>query len=184
MKDSVDLVRRIRAGDAAAESEMVEGYSREVILLLRGLTRDRCRADDLYQETFRVALEKVRAGKLLDPTKLRAFVHQIARFQVRADRRRASRGIRDSEEQCEWVPDRRPSPLDRLLDKEAASLVHRTLACLEPVRDREILWRYCVAARPKEQVCDELGLSSLHFNRVLHRARGRLRSRVEALVSA
>ncbi|MCP4654160.1 MAG: CHAT domain-containing protein [bacterium] len=72
------LVRRIRAGDSEAEREMVERYSRGVTFLLLELTGRPDRADDLHQETFRLVLEKVRAGELREPDKLPAFIRQLA----------------------------------------------------------------------------------------------------------
>ena len=65
--EPVELVRRILAGDPAAEREMVDRYSRGVRFLLLQLTRNPAWADDLYQETFRLALEKVRGGELREP---------------------------------------------------------------------------------------------------------------------
>lgn len=42
-------------------------------------------------------------------------------------------------------------------------------------RDREILLRFYIAEEDKERISSDFGLSSLQFNRVLHRARERYR---------
>ncbi|MCG8460546.1 MAG: sigma-70 family RNA polymerase sigma factor, partial [Holophagales bacterium] len=175
----VDLVRRIQAGDLAAEAEMVERYSRGILFMLRRFTGDEARAEDLHQETFRLALEKVRGGELREPGKLSVFLHGIARNLSIADYRQSSRHptLADGEV-IEASPDGGPSPLRHLLAKENADIVRRLLAELEPERDRAILLEFLVAERPKAEICAELGLTSLHFNRVLHRARQRLRDLV------
>jgi RNA polymerase sigma-70 factor (ECF subfamily) len=174
--DPEDLVRRIRAGQPGAEREMVDRYSRGVSFLLLELTGDRSRADDLHQETFRLAIEKVRAGELRQPEQLAAFIRQIARNLFIADyRQRARRPAVNAETVVAFAPDPAPSPQQRLLDKENAAIVRRLLAELEPRRDREILLRFFVAEHPKEEICADFDLSSLHFNRVLHRARQRLK---------
>jgi DNA-directed RNA polymerase specialized sigma24 family protein len=42
-------------------------------------------------------------------------------------------------------------------------------------RDRDILLRFYIAEEDKERISADFGLSSLQFNRVLHRARERYR---------
>lgn len=172
---TIELVHDIRAGDADAERVLVERYSRGVTFLLRELTGDADRADDLHQETFRLVLAKVRAGELREPDKLSAFIHQLARNLFIAEYRKSAQRRTADIEAVAAVADPTPGPLQRLLDKENAAAVRRLLAELKPDRDREILLRFFVAAHSKEAICAELGLSSLHFNRVLHRARQRLK---------
>jgi Sigma-70 region 2 len=53
-----DLVSRIRTGDQKAESELVECYNRVVIGIIRREVRNTAVADDLYQETFCIVLER------------------------------------------------------------------------------------------------------------------------------
>jgi RNA polymerase sigma-70 factor (ECF subfamily) len=71
------LADRIRAGDTLAGKELVERYSRGVRVILRNAGADRFAADDLDQETFRIALEKIRQGDLREPSKLGAFIAGI-----------------------------------------------------------------------------------------------------------
>ncbi|HET9795823.1 MAG TPA: sigma-70 family RNA polymerase sigma factor, partial [Thermoanaerobaculia bacterium] len=52
----------------------------------------------------------------------------------------------------------------------------RVLAELPSERDRRILFRFYIDEDDKEQICRELSLTSLHFNRVLFRARERYRA--------
>ena len=46
-------------------------------------------------------------------------------------------------------------------------------------RDRELLQRYIVNEEDKFALCREYGLTSEHFDRVLHRARVRLKELLE-----
>jgi RNA polymerase sigma-70 factor (ECF subfamily) len=62
---------------------------------------------------------------------------------------------------------------------ERAALVRRVLAEMPSERDRQILFRFYLAEDDKESICLDLGLTSLHFNRVLFRARERYRELYE-----
>src|SRR5262249_43570115 len=65
------------------------------------------------------------------------------------------------------------SPLSGLLESENASLVRRVIRELGSERDREILLRFYIAEEDKDSIAADHGLTSLQFNRVLHRARQR-----------
>ena len=54
--------------------------------------------------------------------------------------------------------------------------MRRVLEELSTARDREILFRFYVAEEDKEEIAADHGLTSLQFNRVLHRARERYRA--------
>jgi RNA polymerase sigma-70 factor (ECF subfamily) len=173
---SVRLVERIRAGDGAAEAELVERFGRGVRFVLNELARDAARVDDLYQETFRLVLAKVRAGELREPEKLAGFIRQVARNLFLAERRGAARHPTADLEAAEAAADPAPDALAGALERENGLLVRRLLAGLEPERDRQILFRFYLTAEPKERICSDLGLTSSHFNVVLHRARQRFRA--------
>ena len=88
---AAELARRIAAGDAAAESELVERYSRGVLYLLRRTTRDPDLADDLHQETFRVVLERLRGKGIAEPERLAGFIRSTARNLFIGDYRKRAR---------------------------------------------------------------------------------------------
>jgi RNA polymerase sigma-70 factor (ECF subfamily) len=176
------LVGRIRTGDPAAEAELVERYSPGLSYLLRKITGDAALSDDLHQETFRIALHRIRAGELREAEKLSGFLRQTAKNLAFAEYRRGARWQGVEELQPERQPvDPAASQLSRLLQAEEAGLVRRLLQELKSSRDRQILYRFYIAEDDKETICRDLGLSSLHFNLVLFRARGRFRQLVEEL---
>jgi DNA-directed RNA polymerase specialized sigma24 family protein len=53
--------------------------------------------------------------------------------------------------------------------------VRQVIQELGTSRDRDILLRFYIAEEDKERISADFGLSSLQFNRVLHRARERYR---------
>lgn len=178
---TTELVRRIIAGDPAAEDELVRRFSRALSFLSRRLTRDDDAAEDLYQETFRLVLEKVRRGELRDPEGLPGFVSSMARNLSIGSARLGSRRQKwhGDSAATETAPDPAPGQLARLLAQERGAIVRRVLAELKNDRDREILSRFYIADQDKEVICRDLGLSDPHFNRVLFRARQRYKELFE-----
>ncbi|MGA7989865.1 MAG: sigma-70 family RNA polymerase sigma factor [Thermoanaerobaculia bacterium] len=176
---ATELVQRIRAGDAAAESELVALYGRGVTILVRRASSDPSAVDDLYQQTFQVALEKIRRGDLREPERLSGFICSLARNLVIEHFRKAAASRFRAPVDGSRAADPAPGPLESLLRLERASIVRRVLAELPSERDREILFRFYIAEDEKASICRDLGLTSLHFNRVLFRARERYRELYE-----
>ncbi len=177
--EAAELVQRIGAGDGAAETELVERYSRGLSYMLRRLTSDPALAEDLHQETLRVVLEKARAGAIEQPERLNAFLRGTARNLLLAELRKRSRRRTEVGEAPVEPVDPAPSPLARLARVQDRHLVRRLLAELSQPRDREILFRFYLAEEPKDDLCRDLGLSPQQFNLVLFRARQRFRQLLE-----
>jgi RNA polymerase sigma-70 factor (ECF subfamily) len=177
---AADLVRRIRAGDAMAETELVERYSRGLLYMLRRTAVDPALAEDLHQEAFRIVLERLRERELEEPERLAGFLHRTAKNLFVAGYRKGARRKTDGEvEGMEAVPDPASGPLQETLRQEEAGLVRRLIGELDTDRDRQLLYRFYIAEEDKERICADLGLSSLHFNRVLFRARQRFKEILE-----
>ena len=172
-RDSVTLVARIQAGERQAEDELVERYSRGVSIIIRRAASDPAAVDDIHQETFRIALQKIRKGDIQEPAKLSGFICSLARNLVIDHFRRASRFGGEDLESVEPLKDPRPSQLDQLLEEEKLKIVRKVLADLASDRDQQMLYRFYIAEEDKDRICRDLGLTSLHFNRVLFRARER-----------
>jgi len=153
---------------------VVELYGRGVAIILDRHTNGRPEAEDLFQDTFRLGLEKLRRGELREPAKLPGFLAQIARSLAIEHYRKIIRRKTDADSDAvlEAVA---PSegPLGNLLARENAMLVRRVLQDLANERDRQILLRFYIAEEDKDRISADYGLSSLQFNRVLHRARQR-----------
>jgi RNA polymerase sigma-70 factor (ECF subfamily) len=174
------LVRRIAAREAAAEGELVERYRRGILYLLHRLGAQPELADDLQQETFRIVIERLRQGGLSDPAGLAPFLHGTARNLLIAERRKTARRRTwgDSGELAVAVAPA-PSQLQTVLLDEEARIVRDLIAELPTDRDRELLLRFYVGEEDKDKLCADLGLDSLHFNRVLFRARQRFKELLE-----
>lgn len=181
---AVALVERIRAGDRAAESSLVERYGRGVVLVLRSRVGRGDLAEDLYQETFRLGLEKIRGGELRQPERLPAFLGGVARNLARDHLRRSRRRAEaDEEEIVLTLPDPSPGPLGLLMRHERAAVVRALLQELPTERDREVLIRVYLRGEERNAICRDLDLEPAHLSRVLFRARQRYRALYEQRLS-
>lgn len=170
------LVGRIRAGESSAEAELVNRYRRGLAFILARATSDRPAIDDLLQDAFRIALEKIRKGDLREPEKLSGFLCGLARnLAIEHFRKGAARRAATSAG-GEALIRRPPDPQERALQAERLAIVRQVLSELGSDRDRQILYRFYIAEDEKDAICRDLHLSSLHFNRVLFRARERYRA--------
>jgi RNA polymerase sigma-70 factor, ECF subfamily len=172
------LVQRIRAGERGAEEELVERFTDGVRFVIRQSVKDNALAQDLYQESFRLLLEKIRAGDVREPDRLSSFICAVVRNLAIAHYRKASHqpitGLPESEHASTAS-----NQLDQLLKDEAAALARRVLAEMPSERDRKVLYRLYIAEDDKKQICQDLGLTSLLFNQVVFRARERFRKLFE-----
>lgn len=181
-----DLVQRIRGGDPRAEEELVTRFGEGLSFLLRRWTRDHAAAEDLYQETFRLALEKIRRGEVREPDRLAGFLRSLAKnLSIHHYRRGSVRETR--EEDLDAVTDVSCEDVDQLgqlLRQEKVALVRRILAELASERDRQVLFRFYIAEEERERIRSDLGLSGPELNMVLFRARRRYRDLYERLAAS
>jgi DNA-directed RNA polymerase specialized sigma24 family protein len=71
-------------------------------------------------------------------------------------------------------------PGDETIEREIAVQVKNVIRAMSSQRDRTMLVRFYLDEEEKESICRDLGLSPLQFDKILHRARGRLRKLLES----
>jgi RNA polymerase sigma-70 factor (ECF subfamily) len=171
---SAELAQRIGRGDRSAETELFERYGRGVLYLLNRKTRDPESALDLRQETFRIAIEHLRARGLQEAERIGAYLRGIAVNLAIADGRKTTRRATTADSDAvELVADPAASPVESVSRDQVRDAVRSLLAELPVARDREILVRFYLEDEDKESICTGLGVDSAHFNRVLFRAKQR-----------
>src|SRR5215510_14988666 len=90
-KGVAQLVKRIMDGNLSAEEELVASYSRGVSRAIMA-NGGRPEVENLSQETFKLALEKIRHGEVREPEKLSGFIISLARNLAIGYIRRARSG--------------------------------------------------------------------------------------------
>jgi len=164
---------------AAIESLIAKQYTGLRLLILRR-TGDAEVAADLLNEAACTAWEKWQGGLIQRPEEIGGYIFQVAMNLLRNHRRsvaeRADR--RAAPEVLGSLPDATEAT-DRWLDSKVALQVKRILQELRTPRDREILTRFYLQDQDKDAICRDLSLDTDQFDKVLHRARSRLKELFE-----
>ncbi|HSN71592.1 MAG TPA: sigma-70 family RNA polymerase sigma factor [Steroidobacteraceae bacterium] len=152
-----------------------------VLAILRASVQDRSHAEDLCAEAIRITLERLRKEPLDDPTKLDAFVAQVARNLAIAQKRKAARQrtVTGEQESVESHVDPDTDVVAEAHQRSRAAAIRQVLNELPTPRDRILLVRFYLDEEDRETICRELGLTPEHFNRVIFRARERFRALLE-----
>lgn len=170
-----DLAARVARGDRQAETTFVRRHQRTVTLVLQKRVQPD-RVYDLTQETFIVVIARMRDNGIHEPTRIGGFLRQTAINLANGERRKYLRQRTDNDnDSIDIVIDEALGPSDSVELDELVSMIGQLMDELPMERDRDLLRRYLVDGQDKVALCQHYGLSSEHFDRVLHRARVRLK---------
>jgi RNA polymerase sigma-70 factor (ECF subfamily) len=178
--DSVRPAARPEVNKSTIESLIKQNYA-GLRLLLRRRTGDPEVAADLLNEAICVTWEKWQENKIERPEEIAGYIFQVALNLLRNRRRAMGErpGARADNAKLEALADDSETR-DSWAERQIAARVKRVIASMSTPRDRLILTRFYLEEQDKETICRELNLDALQFDKVLHRARGRLKSLLEA----
>jgi RNA polymerase sigma-70 factor (ECF subfamily) len=135
-------------------------------------------AADLLNEAVCTTWEKWQAGRIERPNQIAAYVFQVAMNLLRNHRRTIA--ARPDRQADPTVLDSLATASDEPLEQQIAQRVKKLLLDMSNPRDRLVLTRFYLDEDSKESICAELGLDTAQFDKILHRARGRLRDLLES----
>ena len=141
------------------------------VLLLR-MTRDPDLAKDLTQDVMESVLLAIRARRVHSVQALPAYIHACARNLVFANARRAHRTVLDN---AADMIESDATPLDHYEKRELAALAQKVLAELPTDRDRSLIRGFYIEGQSKQTLMQTWRLDRDHFDKVLSRARLRMR---------
>ncbi|WP_386070594.1 RNA polymerase sigma factor [Tahibacter sp. UC22_41] len=170
------------AGSPAAElseSDVVAGLPGVRAMILR-MTRDPTLTNDLTQDVLIAVVVALREGRIRQPAALAAYMHQSARHIVYAAHRKAQpTALAELPEQDESLwRERTLTPLEHCEEDELRRIAHEVLAELPAQRDRDLLVGYYIDGADKSELMQRLELGADQFDKVIFRARSRMRERL------
>ena len=167
-KDDRDAVARVLAGDRRAFGPLFERYAPMIhgLLLARVEARE---ADDLVQDVFEIALEKL--ASLREPEAIGAWLAQIARHRA-IDNKRSTKKTRTLEDAGD-VADDAASPSVRMEAQRILEVI-RTL----PEAYRETLVLRLVEGMSGPEIAAQVGMTAESVRVNLHRGMKMLKERL------
>jgi RNA polymerase sigma-70 factor, ECF subfamily len=149
--------------------------------LLTRRTRDYQAAADLLNEAVRITWEKWCAGEIQRPEQVGGYIYRVAiNLRRNSSRLLADRPeLRESLEQLDHeriaAPSAEAEAEAEKDEQKIAAKLKELIQSMKSQRDRELLVCFYLDEEDKESICRKLRLDARQFDRVLHRARQRLR---------
>jgi RNA polymerase sigma-70 factor (ECF subfamily) len=146
-------------------------------LLILKTVRDAHLAHDILNDAVATTLDHLRCGRIAQPEQLAGYVYQVAMNLLRNRRRKM-----DDRADRRAAPEVLESIAAGLASEDALHLatitahVRSVIGELPTERDRIVVRRFYLDEDDKETICKDMGLSAVHFDRVVFRARQRLKT--------
>lgn len=169
------LVQEIVNGDRAAETTLVTRMlpAIRVMIRRRGI-RSWSDVDDLAQDAVADLLVALREGRVRDQEKVAAFVAGLVKNICSDQYQRQQRLVPLDIEPASANP--MDLPPVRAEHQQRWALLMRAIGALTVPRDRDILIDFYLRGEEKTEICSHYRLEPAQFDRVIHRARTRVRN--------
>ncbi len=173
------LVQGIVNGDKAAESALIARMLPAIrVMIRRRGVQSWADVDDLAQDAVADLLVALRDGRLREQEKVAAFVAGLVRNICSDQYQRQQRLLPLETEPASAEPMDAP-PVFAEQQQKWSQLLHAIHALTVP-RDRDILLAFYLRGEDKGDICAFYHLQPAQFDRVIHRARMRVRQLVMA----
>jgi RNA polymerase sigma-70 factor, ECF subfamily len=152
-----------------------------LISLFRRKVGNRELAEDLVNQAFVEALDKLAAHQIADPSRFSGFVYGVAFNLFRNHRRRMENriGLRAANALLAGLACD-ASPSEQHHEDRVARQIRCIIEELPATCDKEVVRRFYLEEHCKSAICADMGLSPLRFDKILFRARRRLKVLLQA----
>jgi RNA polymerase sigma-70 factor, ECF subfamily len=167
-------VKAVRAGDVDVFSVIVEKFQDSIMTIAMAMMKDRHRAEELTQNVFVRAYERLSlfdAGRPMKPW-LAKITYRLAHDMWRSQsvRARHRQGDLDNQDRADFTAD----PLESLIAGESARALWRAVETL-PLAERTAAILYYREGLTVDDVAESTGVSAGSVKSLLFRARNHLR---------
>lgn len=176
MLDDLQLLERWRGGDKSAGQQLAQRHYREIFeRLRRGVGGDAEVAAELTQRVFEVAVTK-----LDEVSDFRLYLHGTARFKLWEHIRRRAGLPAELDPELSRLLDPSRGVESVLVHAEDSSLLVEALQTLSLEEQAYLMW-YIGDGLTQPQIAARVGLTTSQVNGKIHRAKEKLRKRIEML---
>jgi|GEM_PF-4499454 len=174
------LARRVIAGDEVAEDEFVRLHYSWLLFIVRRKFSRSSHHEDILQDAFMLVLNKLKQSKIKKPDAIVAYLRTTAiniGFEyLKKDKKFASAIDQDF---IGFIKDSNETILSQIIWDDKVNYVQQVIQELRTQRDKDILMDFYFNHLSKKSICQELTLTSEHFDRVIYRAKQRLKQLIE-----
>ena len=173
---SGELVKRITAGDEISSNEFVQINYRWLLFIVRRKFPHSNNHEDILQDTFMLVLTKLQQGSIKNPKAILAYLRTTA-INIGFEYLRKDKKVTSALDQglLDVIEGSQDDVLSTIIWNDKVKYVKIVMSELKEQRDRDILVKFYLVGLDKPSICIELDLSKGHFDKVLYRAKGRLR---------
>ncbi len=177
---SGELAQKIAEGNSSAEGEFVGLNYRWLLFIVRRKFNQSNNHEDIVQDTFMLVIAKLKQGSVRNPQAILGFLRtaaiQIGYDYLRKDKKFTSDIDPDL---METFSDAQEDILSTLIWNDKLKFIKEMIDGLKIQRDKDILINFYLKDQSKQSICNDLDLSPAHFDRVIFRAKERLKKIIE-----
>lgn len=175
------LVAQILEGNEHAVNKMVNKHYQWLLTTTQIKFPKLQSHQDVVHDAFILVIEKIKQQKIKDPSKFKAFLRTIAINTAHQYYRKDQRFHSSlSEEMMQQIDSQVTSQSVQYDWDNQVQLAKKMIEELAMERDQTILKLHYFEGMSKPEVCNTLNLSVTHFDRVISRARNRLKALIQA----
>ena len=146
IKNDQELVREYLAGTESALGTLIKRHKEKVYTSILMFTRDKYLAEDLFQDTFIKAIDKLKAGKYAEEGKFLPWImrmsYNICIDNYRKTKRRPKIASSDGFDIFDILPFQEESPEDKLIGSQSKNKVRALLDELPEEQKEVVLLRH------------------------------------------
>jgi RNA polymerase sigma-70 factor (ECF subfamily) len=185
-----ELLGRLRAGEESAFAALVDGYHTRLVRFAQTFVASRQAAEDVAQDTWVAVITGVE--RFEERSSLQTWLFRICANRARTRGGADARTLPVGRPEATVSPDRfdtrgswsdPPEPWTAIDDRLAAeALAPLALAAIAelPLPQRQVVTLRDVEGLSSKETCDVLSITEANQRVLLHRARARLRTAIEA----
>ena len=176
-REIADAVSAVRGGDAQAYATIVHRFQTSITTLCAAILRDRQAAEELAQDVFVRAYERLSVFDVTRPMKpwLVKIAYRLAQRRRRSDARDTARLEGAAQTMQQRVS---PEPADKLSVEERSNVLWQAVYCL-PESQRTAVVLYYRENLTIEEVAQAMNVSPGTVKTHLFRARTQIRTRLQ-----
>lgn len=177
---AAELARRISVGDEVAENEFVRLLHRWLLFIVRRKFSRSSHHEDILQDAFMLVLHKLKQGEVNKPDSITSYLRTTA-INIGFDYLKKDKKFDSAIDQdyMGFIKDTNENILSQIIWTDKVKYVQQVIQELRTQRDKDILMDFYFNHLSKESICLELELTSEHFDRVIYRAKQRLKQLIE-----